>query len=573
MNRFWPICLSVFVGLSGWEAVSGKDVPATAEQLMQQFKSALQAKDKDAILALYNWDGVAGWVKAYQGDDVDDWLTRDVKSVNLSPLPAGFSSTGQTERFRFHLNVQPAGIIEAHFADGFGVGFPYGTKNGHYYIATVLIDDIPFHETGTNKIVIVDVRTAEGSPLPHIRVITGDPSDIPFLHFKALMGNEFLADEQGRVILPQPATNLYIVAANKSGFGWLPSGAITNGAALVLYPWARIEGTWKNRNRPMAGETLELSIDRDLYPTGPIRISHMETRTDADGHFVFTNVPPLKLQIKRMGLLIASLDLTSGGTKDLEIDTHGRTVLGKVIAGNGFSTNIDLADFSGTFNSAVSAQGRTKQTMNFQASSNGSFEMDPVEPGDYTISGNIWEGNSHIAILNPVSIHVPEVASDSAEAPFDLGSVTVSPVVHLKPGDMAPDFTAATVDGRALKLSDFRGKYVLLDFWATWCFWCVKEMPNLKATYDAFGANSRLAMVSLSLDSNRAAPRRYAQRNEIHWTQGFLGDWSDDKVAAQYGVFGIPAIFLIGPDGRILATDLRGDKIKEAVASALARGN
>jgi hypothetical protein len=55
------------------------------------------------------------------------------------------------------------------------------------------------------------------------------------------------------------------------------------------------------------------------------------------------------------------------------------------------------------------------------------------------------------------------------------------------------------------------------------------------------------------------------------WTQGFLGAWSNDKVTQDYGVHGIPAIFLIGPDGKVLATDLRGLRIKEAVALALAR--
>ena len=77
-------------------------------------------------------------------------------------------------------------------------------------------------------------------------------------------------------------------------------------------------------------------------------------------------------------------------------------------------------------------------------------------------------------------------------------------------------------------------------------------------------------MISLSLDPDPAAPRKFARIHDIGWTQGFLGDWSDDKVTQKYGVFGIPSIFLIGPDGKILATDLRGAKIKEAVAKALA---
>ena len=142
--------------------------------------------------------------------------------------------------------------------------------------------------------------------------------------------------------------------------------------------------------------------------------------------------------------------------------------------------------------------------------------------------------------------------------------------VDLKAGDVAPDFSVKTLDGRPLKLSDFRGKYVLLDFWATWCGPCVGEMPNLKATYDTFGKDARLVMISLSLDPDRASPEKFVKDNGIGWTQVFLGEWSKDLITLSYGVFAIPKIFLIGPDGKVLAADLRGPKIKEAVAASLA---
>jgi len=567
--------MSVFIGLSLQQAVLAKDAPppATADQLAQRFKSALQAKDRNAVLALFNWDGVADWVKEDTQDDVDDWLTRNLKGVNLAPLPADFSPTNQTQNLRFWINVKPVGVVEAHFTDGFGVGYPYGKNGDRYYIASVHTEEIPVSENATNKFLIINVRTADGSPLPqmHITAVGGTPDRIPHLHFKALMGSDFLTDEQGRLNLPQPPAKLFVVIANRSGFGWLPNEDLTNGATLVVHPWAGIEGAWRNRNKPMAGETLELSVDKNLYPVPPVLMDHVETVTDANGRFLFTNAPPLKLLITRLGTAIASLDMTAGGTKKLEILTHGRTVLGKVGVGNGFDTNIDLSNFSGALDSAIRNSDGSRQTFHFQTSSNGDFELNPIEPGDYTISGNLWQDNRHVADLDPVSIHVPADTPESADAPFDIGAVALTPVVHLKVGDLAPGFTATTVDGRTLRLSDFRGRYVLLDFWATWCFWCVKEIPNMKATWDDFGADKRLAMVSLSLDADPALPARYAKIHDIHWTQGFLGDWSDNKVTPKYGVFGIPSIFLIGPDGRIVATGLRGPKIKEAVASALAQ--
>ena len=210
-----------------------------------------------------------------------------------------------------------------------------------------------------------------------------------------------------------------------------------------------------------------------------------------------------------------------------------------------------------------------RRSVSFPVSADGSFHADMVEPGDYTVEGGINSAVEKVALLDSISVHVSDDPSDAADVAFDMGRVTLNAAVNLKPGDTAPDFATTTADGQPLKLSDFRGKYVLLDFWATWCGPCVGETPNLKATYDAFSKDKRFAMVSLSLDAEPQAPQKFARNHNIAWTQGFLGDWSHDKLTSKYGVYGIPSIFLIGPNGKILATDLRGPKIKEAVTAAL----
>jgi hypothetical protein len=73
----------------------------------------------------------------------------------------------------------------------------------------------------------------------------------------------------------------------------------------------------------------------------------------------------------------------------------------------------------------------------------------------------------------------------------------------------------------------------------------------------------------LSLDQDKDAPRQYAEKNSLGWHQAFLGDFSEAKLPEEYGVRGIPSIWLIGPDGKVIAKDLRGGAIRETIAKAL----
>jgi peroxiredoxin len=376
--------------------------------------------------------------------------------------------------------------------------------------------------------------------------------------------------------VPATETGNYLVAANAQGFGLLSQLALTNHAVMILQPWGRIEGVLKNRNRVLTNAAVELARDRTYYSgsvTPPVAILGERTTTDEHGRFVFEYVPPMKLIIQQSddqtayGMLPCRVSVTPGETNHLEINGHARAVTGRVARDPSLAVNLDLASCSINLRSIATGPNATEKYLHIRAASDGTWCAKFVEPGDYRLSGNIQTNYTGLAYLDPMVIHVPDTGSDAADAPLDVGVATLKPAATV--GNPAPDFNVTDLDGKSLKLSDYRGKYVLLDFWATWCGPCVAETPNLKATHDAFGKNARFAMISLSLDKDASAPERFTRRHDIAWTQGFLGDWSADRVTSTYGVHGIPAIFLIGPDGKILATQLRGTNILATVSANL----
>ena len=120
--------------------------------------------------------------------------------------------------------------------------------------------------------------------------------------------------------------------------------------------------------------------------------------------------------------------------------------------------------------------------------------------------------------------------------------------------------------GNAVKLSDYvDGKIALVDFWASWCRPCRAEIPHIASIYKKYG--NKIVVISLNVWDDPDAQAAAIQEMKMNWIQ--LTDPTENNVTSLYGVEGIPQIMLIGADGTILARDLRGDEIEEAVKKAL----
>jgi len=132
-------------------------------------------------------------------------------------------------------------------------------------------------------------------------------------------------------------------------------------------------------------------------------------------------------------------------------------------------------------------------------------------------------------------------------------------------GEQAPDFTVTTLAGKQAKLSDLRGKVVLLDFWATWCAPCIAELPNVKSAHDEFGKDGEFVVLGISLDTKADTVRSFMKGKQFPWEQAVLGPAETNPVAQKYFVAGIPATFLIDREGKVVGRDLRGRALHQAL--------
>lgn len=130
------------------------------------------------------------------------------------------------------------------------------------------------------------------------------------------------------------------------------------------------------------------------------------------------------------------------------------------------------------------------------------------------------------------------------------------------PGNTAPDFASTDTSGRPVKLSDFRGKYVLLEFRASWCVPCRQQSPQLVALYKKY-ADKGFTILQYSLDDKNAAAqwKEAIRKDGLLWTQVSDLNGFDSRVAKRYGVQPIPDNFLIDPAGKILARGITGETL------------
>jgi len=456
---------------------------------------------------------------------------------------------------------------------------------------------------------VIDTR---GRPVKGARVYLATTSQMLGIE----QGNEnawpsnqnVLTDGQGMFSFPAQFERYTIVAIHDDGYAELNREPNQQPGELRLKAWAKVEGRLLKAGQPVPSVWIFFTPMRLEIPgISPHIQDDFSVKTDRDGRFVFPRVPPLKSTVNadhsvwRESPLTSSrsvpLDLQPGQRVEIDLPGQGISVKGRVVLTGEGASKIDLHkslnwlvrkasgiepppeirslgfDVRNGWNEVWTSTREGREYMKtldnyfVTLDQNGRFDIDGVPAGDYDLAIRLYEPPKDGCLVNAIGSRVVSFTV-KADA-LDLGTIEIKTTPGPRPGEMAPDFAFTSFTGENVKLSDLRGHYVLLDFWATWCSPCVSAIPAVRRLHDTYATDKRLVILGMNLDEDPDKARRFVENAKLPWTHGSLGSRPDNPVLSQYAVSSIPAYVLIGPDGKLIHSGVSIEDIGEVVRRVL----
>jgi hypothetical protein len=386
---------------------------------------------------------------------------------------------------------------------------------------------------------------------------------------------------------------------------------------VILQPWGKVEGRLLIGDKPQAGQKVSLFRigSRDQWMVTKIQ-HNLTTTTDKEGKFVFNTVAPgeswLNWEPRKRPLhpmRFTLVDVEPGKTLQQDIGGKGRPVVGRaasvpinaptekvswVSVGN-HSVDANYNNVRGTQRNVPanwstmteaqrsdwqkawekSPEGRAARRAQwsefFEINPDGTFRIDDLVPGTYNVSFRIFNnengfGEDLVECSKQFTVPPLPDGIERSNEPLDIGVVDVTLIPRTRVGKPAPEFAVPTLDGKTIKLSDFKGKYVVVKWWWNWSEMDI-EAPAMKKAWQTMSKQSDWVLIDIAFDENIDIAKKRVADHDLPGIHCYVKDYMK-QFPKEY--MGSPStICIIGPDGKVLGRNLQTMSLDNDIAKII----
>jgi thiol-disulfide isomerase/thioredoxin len=325
---------------------------------------------------------------------------------------------------------------------------------------------------------------------------------------------------------------------------------------LTVTPGAVVSGRVLEQSSRQPVNGARVSIGTSILDGLP------HTFTSLDGQFEIPGLPP--------GPAVITVHASDHAPELIEVTTAARQVSRvEVSVGTGRTVSGTIRGPDGQPAAeaevlALAWRGHRTLGLSALADQAGRFTIEHAPPDEFQLDlsapGAALLGQPITADRHDYAFELEKISAPATGGPALAGP---------RAGDPCPGFTVTALDGRRWSMQDLAGKWVLLDFWATWCGPCVQELPVLKRIHARHGARPDFVMIGISRDFDKAALTRLVDNQKLGWPQVQGTGSGGDELCEAVGLLGIPWTLLVGPDGSVIAAGLSGGALEDQVNNAL----